>query len=187
MSETREYFDQVAEAWDHIRAGYFDDRVREAAIRRSDVTHEMVVADVGTGSGFMAEALAKAVKQVIAIDDSPKMLKVARQKFAEQGLTNVDFRRGNIQALPLPAASVDGVFANMVLHHAPEPEVAIVEMARILKPGGLVVITDLDTHRHEWMREELQDLWLGFERAQVASWLQDAALTHTYVEGIGLQ
>jgi ubiquinone/menaquinone biosynthesis C-methylase UbiE len=71
---------------------------------------------------------------------------------------------------------VDAVLANMVLHHAPDPPAAIREMARVLKPGGRLVITDADTHSHEWLRTEQHDRWLGFARSDIERWFRDASL-----------
>jgi len=73
------------------------------------------------------------------------------------------------------------VLANMVLHHAPDPPRAISEMARALKPGGTLVITDADTHTHEWLRTEQHDRWLGFDRADIARWFRDAGLDNVSV------
>jgi ubiquinone/menaquinone biosynthesis C-methylase UbiE len=84
--------------------------------------------------------------------------------------------------LPLDDATLDGIFANMYLHHAPEPLAAIKEMARVLKPGGALCITDLDTHDHTWQREQMADLWLGFERTDIQKWLMEAGLTEIDVD-----
>jgi arsenite methyltransferase len=78
----------------------------------------------------------------------------------------VEYLLSDVQPLQLPDESVDAVFANMLLHHCPDPLAAILKMARILKPGGRLVITDVDTHAHEWMKAEMADVWLGFERGQ---------------------
>lgn len=185
MSTVREYFAAVAEQWDEMRADYFDESVREAAIARAGLSADMVVADVGTGTGFMAEGLAPLVQRVYAIDASAEMLRVLEQKLRQQGVANVEMRQGDGLALPLDDASVDAVFANMVLHHIVEPPLALAEMVRVLKPGGRVVITDADEHDHEWMRTEMADVWLGFDRGQVRRWLEAAGLTDVDVDCTG--
>ncbi|MEM8862776.1 MAG: methyltransferase domain-containing protein, partial [Chloroflexota bacterium] len=71
---------------------------------------------------------------------------------------------------------VDAVFGNMYLHHDSDPAVAIVELARILKTGGKLVLTDLDAHEEAWMHEEMADVWLGFDREQIKAWFEKAGL-----------
>ena len=115
-----EYFERVAEQWDTLRDGYFTESVREAAIARAYLRPEMVVADVGSGTGFMAAGLAPLVRQVVALDGSPAMLDVARRNLA--GLANVSFRLDDGHGLAaVDDDSVDAVFANMYLHHCPDP------------------------------------------------------------------
>ena len=174
------YFERVADQWDTLRAGYFQEEVREAAIAHAYLRPEMTVADVGSGTGFMAGGLAPLVSHVYVLDGSAAMLEVARGNLA--ALTNVEFRQTDGHILPLPDASVDAVFANMYLHHCPDPVAALREMARVLKPGGRLAITDMDAHTHAWMREEMADEWLGFDRGQIKSWLREADLVNVLVD-----
>jgi arsenite methyltransferase len=183
MTMTRasaEYFEKVAEQWDELRGGYFNESVREAAIARAYLRPEMVVADIGTGTGFMAAGLAPLVRQVIAVDGSPAMLEAARRNLA--GVSNVTFRLADGAALPFENGSLDAVFANMVLHHCPDPAAAIAEMVRVLRPGGRLVITDMDKHDNEWMHKEMADEWLGFDRGAVKSWLRESGLVNAIVD-----
>jgi ubiquinone/menaquinone biosynthesis C-methylase UbiE len=90
-------------------------------------------------------------------------------------------RRADAASLPLATGEVDAVLANMVLHHAEDPPAAIADMARALKPGGTLVITDADTHTHEWLRTEQHDRWLGFARDDVARWFRAAGLEEVTV------
>lgn len=173
MDETQAYFDQVAGQWDEMRRRFFGDGVRRAAVDAARVTAGSLVADVGTGTGFLAEAALDAGAHVIGIDVSEGMLNQVRGRFAGRPF---EAREGGVDALPLADGEVDAVFANMVLHHAPDPPAAIREMARALKPGGTLVITDADTHTHEWLRTEQHDRWLGFDRADVARWFEAAGL-----------
>jgi arsenite methyltransferase len=169
-----QYFDQVAGEWDGARAGYFSEDVRTAAIARASLRQEMTVADVGAGTGFMTFGLAPLVHKVHVLDGSPAMLENARRNLAQ--FTNLEFHLADGQALPLPDGSVDVAFANMYLHHCPDPLAAMCEMVRILKPGGRLVITDVDDHDHTWMKTEMADVWLGFEREQVRVWFHEAGL-----------
>jgi ubiquinone/menaquinone biosynthesis C-methylase UbiE len=176
--DTREYFESVAHKWDEMRRQFFGEGVRNAAIAAADIESSSVVADVGVGTGFLAEGALAAGARVIGIDSSDRMLAEARRRFAEQ---RFEARAGDIESLPLNRAEVDVVLANMVLHHAPDPPQAIREMSRVLKPGGRLVITDADTHTHEWLRTEQHDRWLGFERADIAHWFSDAGLVNVTV------
>ena len=174
------YFDRVAGDWDEIRAGYFTEAVRESAIAHAYLRSEMEVADVGSGTGFIAAGLAPLVSRVYALDGSPSMLDVARRNLA--AYDNVVYQTTEGSTLTLPDASVDAALANMYLHHCTDPAASIREMARIVRPGGRLVITDMDRHEHEWMRAEMADEWLGFERAQVKQWLRDAGLVNVLVD-----
>jgi ubiquinone/menaquinone biosynthesis C-methylase UbiE len=176
--DTRQYFDKVAHQWDDMRRTFFGEGVREAAIRAADIRPGLIVADVGTGTGFLAEAALAAGARVIGIDSSAGMLAEVRKRFDHQ---TFEARAGDLDSLPLAVGEVDAVLANMVLHHAPDPPRAIREMTRPLKPGGRLVITDADSHTHEWLRTEQHDRWLGFERADIARWFREAGLEEVTV------
>ncbi|HID64793.1 MAG TPA: methyltransferase domain-containing protein [Anaerolineae bacterium] len=180
-----DYFDAVAEQWDQMRAGYFDESVREAAIAKANLRPDMVVADVGTGTGYVATSLAPLVHKVYGVDASAEMLRVAEENMRQQGLTNVEFKAGDGLNLPFEDNSLDAVFANMYLHHIEEPPQAIAEMVRVLKPGGVLVITDEDEHQHEWLRQEMDDVWLGFDRDQIRRWFVEAGLKEVEVDCTG--
>jgi arsenite methyltransferase len=178
-----EYFQRIAGQWDAIRAGYFTESVREAAIRKVDLRPDMVVADVGAGTGFMAAGLAPLVKKVFVLDGSPAMLEIARQNLKD--FDNLVFQQSDGLSLPLPDESLEAVFANMYLHHMPDPLAAIREMVRLLRPGGRLVITDMDAHPYEWLKDEMADVWQGFERPQIQDWLLAAGLVDVQVDCTG--
>lgn len=180
------YFAQVAEQWDEMRSGYFTEAMREAAIAKaqalsaSPLTARAVVADVGTGTGFMIQGLAPKAARVFGFDASAEMLAVARRNLA--AFDNVTLRQARADRLPIADGALDAVFANMVLHHMPRPAAAINEMARALKPGGVLCLIDLDSHDQEWQREQMADRWLGFERAEVRGWFTEAGLEEVDVD-----
>ncbi len=179
-STSRDYFASVAAQWDDIRAGFFTEAMRDAAIARAMLPPGAIVADVGTGTGFMVAGLLGRAAQIVGFDESTEMLAVARQHFAAH--ETVRFQEAEGQALPAEDNTFDGIFANMYLHHAPDPAAAIWEMSRILKPGGVLVITDLDSHHQAWMQEAMADRWLGFERTDIANWFAAAGLTAVEVD-----
>ena len=173
MSDTKEYFDKVADQWDTMRRQFFGEGVRRAAIAAADLKPGTVVADVGTGTGFLAEAAVNAGASVIGIDISEGMLAQVSSRLAGR---NFEARLGDTAALPLADGEADAVLGNMVLHHAEDPPAAIREMARALRPGGRLVITDADSHTHEWLRTEQHDRWMGFDRGDIQRWFEAAGL-----------
>lgn len=180
MNDAQVYFAEVAEAWDAIRSGYFTAEMRDAAIAGAQLPAQAVIADVGTGTGFVIAGLLDTAARLVGFDASEEMLAVARRNFAP--FNHVSFELAEGDALPVEDGQFDAVFANMYLHHAPDPGAAIAEMARILKPGGKLVITDLDSHNQEWMQDTMADRWLGFDRAQVRDWFAAARLQEIDVD-----
>ena len=185
MKDSREYFDSVAPEWDRIREGYFSSAVRDKAIELAGINSETTAADIGTGTGFMLEAIAPLVKKVIGVDNSTRMLSIAQSKLPEKLRPKVEFRLGEMDHIPLKDKEVNAVFANMALHHAADPLKAIKEMSKVCAPGGVVFITDLDEHPHEWFRQEMADRWLGFQRQQVREWFLSAGLKEVEVGSAG--
>ncbi len=181
--ESSEYFEQVAGSWDQISAGYFGKAVRDAAIAKAYLRPEMTVADVGSGTGFVAAGLAPLVKQVHVVDGSAAMLEVARKNLGEFG--NVEYHEADGASLPFADRVLDAVFANMYLHHMANPLAAIREMVRVLRPGGRLVITDMDEHPYAWLKEEMADVWQGFQRDQVRGWFKEAGLVNVIADCTG--
>ncbi|MEQ6359630.1 class I SAM-dependent methyltransferase [Thermoanaerobacter thermohydrosulfuricus] len=179
------YFDNIAHNWDELRKCYFPDelktRVTEGMVKDKDI----IAADIGTGTGFIALELAKVLYSVIAIDVSSEMLKMAQKKAEKEGLKNLLFIKGKMQDIPLMDGSVDLVFTNMALHHVDDPLKGIQEMHRILKPGGVITIIDVEKHEFEWAREEMCDVWLGFDRKEIAEWMQIVGFKNISVEFSG--
>jgi arsenite methyltransferase len=178
----KDYFDQVASRWDTMRQSFYSEQVREKTLAVAGVKRGAVAADVGAGTGFITEALVRAGLRVIAVDQSEAMLAEMRRKFAD--VQGIEYHLGNGESLPIPDETCDYAFANMFLHHAEYPEQAIREMARILKPGGVLVITDLDEHGFTFLREEHHDRWLGFRREDVRRWFIQAGLKRVRVDSI---
>jgi ubiquinone/menaquinone biosynthesis C-methylase UbiE/DNA-binding transcriptional ArsR family regulator len=137
----------------------------------------MTIADLGSGDGGSAVLLSQNAVKVIGVDSSEKMLAVARDRVQRAGISNVDFRLGEMEELPIDGAAVDLVFFSQSLHHAAHPERALREAARILRPGGRIVILDLAKHRFEEARELYADEWLGFSEAEMEEMLSGAGFS----------
>lgn len=185
--DVQAFFERVATDWDTMRLSYYDGRVIERMAEVSGADGGMTVADVGTGTGFVAAGIAPRAGWVLAVDNSPAMLAVARKNLAELGVKNVELLEGDVATLPLKDGSVDAAFANMVLHHAEDPAAMLREMARVVRPGGTVAITDEVAHPYAWMREEHADVWLGFTREQTDSFFRGAGLENLGHESLGMQ
>lgn len=180
---SKEYFQDVASQWDTMRKGFFSDDIREKACSVADVQKGKVAADIGAGTGFVSEALLHHGLNVIAVDNSRKMLDQIKKKFGSA--SNIDYRLGESEKLPIDNDAVDYAMANMFLHHVENPSTAIEEMVRILKPGGKLVITDLDEHHYEFLRTEQHDRWMGFQREDIKNWFLKAGLKNVTVDCAG--
>ncbi|MBI4787395.1 MAG: methyltransferase domain-containing protein [Chloroflexi bacterium] len=177
---SKAYFDKVANQWDQMRTSFFSKEVRDEAYAVAGVRAGESAADIGAGTGFIAEGLRERGLNVIAVDHSEAMLAELRKRF-----DGIDCRLGGEDHLPITSAAVDYAFANMYLHHVENPAAAIGEMARTVKPGGKLVITDLDEHTFEFLRTEQYDRWMGFRREDVRRWFEHAGLRNVVVDCVG--
>ncbi len=135
------------------------------------------VADIGCGEGDLTLLLARFTTRVTAVDLSSQMLRVVQERCKEAGVSgSVSVEKGDLERLPVKADSQDAVFLSQVLHHAARPLKALEEAARILKPGGQMILLDLSKHNQEWVREEWADQWLGFDARELRNWLKAVGL-----------
>jgi ArsR family transcriptional regulator len=132
------------------------------------------VADLGSGEGLLAELLARRCRRVIAVDNSEKMVAFGARKAKRNGLANLEFRLGDLESPPIDDASVDLVVLSQALHHAEHPGRAVHAAARILRPGGRVMILDLVKHRFARSHELYGDRWPGFAESDLHRWLEEA-------------
>jgi ubiquinone/menaquinone biosynthesis C-methylase UbiE len=177
---SKKYFDKVSSQWDDMRKSFFSESVREKAFSVAGIQAGKIAADIGAGTGFMTEGLIRERLHVIAVDQSNAMLDEMRKRFSE--VDCIEYRLGESEKLPIPDGSVDYAFANMYLHHVEFPLKAIKEMMRILKPGGKLVITDMDTHTFEFLKREHHDRWMGFDRIDVKKWFEEAGFKNVEVD-----
>jgi ubiquinone/menaquinone biosynthesis C-methylase UbiE len=141
---------------------------------------QMVIADLGAGEGTFSQLLALRAKEVIAVDNSEKMVEFGAALARKHKLKNLKFRAGDLESLPIPDATVDLAFFSQSLHHAQHPEKAVAEAARILKPGGRIAILDLQRHQFEEAREMYADVWLGFTEVELQRFLKRAGFRSVY-------
>jgi ubiquinone/menaquinone biosynthesis C-methylase UbiE/DNA-binding MarR family transcriptional regulator len=134
----------------------------------------MVIADLGAGEGTFSQLLARRSKKVIAVDNSEKMVEYGRELARKHGVKNLEYRKGDLEEVPIKDAAVDLAFFSQALHHAQHPERAVAEASRILRPGGRIVVLDLLRHSYEEARELYADLWLGFTEVEVTRFLRQA-------------
>lgn len=170
-SRSREFFSSAAGEWDRLRAELFGAGA-ELAPLLGLLDPEWAVGDLGCGTGSSAVALAPFVARVIAVDESPEMLDAAGRRLA--GRTNVELRRGSLEALPVDDGALDAAVLCLVLHHVADPPAALAEVARALAPGGRLLVVDMTPHDRERYRREMGHVWLGFADDQLAAWLEEA-------------
>lgn len=173
----RAYFRDNAAEWDRIRSFHIDDRQVEAALLALIPDSPVIDAlDIGTGTGRMLQLLAPVVSKAVGVDSSREMLSVARANLADPDYTNCAVRQADMYQLPWPDSAFDLVVAHMVLHFADDPAAAVSEAARILRPGGQLLIVDFASHDIEELRSKFAHRRLGFRRSEVDAWCAEAAL-----------
>lgn len=132
----------------------------------------LVIADMGAGEGTLSQLLARTAKQVIAIDNSPKMVEYGARIATENGYKNLEYRLGDLEEPPIDSESVDVVLFSQALHHAARPQRAVESAFRILKPGGRILILDLASHTYEQAKELYAHVWLGFSGVELHAMLE---------------
>lgn len=176
-ARAQDYFTENAARWDDIRGLHVDEAEVERALLAAFAGRKVrELVDMGTGTGRVLELLAPGIERGIGIDLSREMLAVARANLERAGLSHCMVRQGDVTQLPLPAASADAVTIHQVLHYAADPAALVAEAARVLRPGGLLVVVDFAPHDQESLRDQHAHRRLGFADAEVAGWLRAAGL-----------
>lgn len=171
------YFRDNAAQWGRIRSLYVDEREVEGALLELLPPGEVrELLDLGTGTGRMLEVFAPRVEHAVGIDLSREMLAVARVNLERANLRNCSLRRGDMYQLALPGASFDAVIIHQVLHYAERPDEAVREAARVLRPGGRLVIVDFMPHALEFLRTDHAHCRLGFADEEILDWCREAGL-----------
>ncbi|MGC1301910.1 MAG: metalloregulator ArsR/SmtB family transcription factor [Caulobacteraceae bacterium] len=176
-TEAQAYFARNAARWDEIRSLYVaEDAVEAAILRAAGAGPYRRLIDLGTGSGRMLTLLGPNAAHAIGLDLSQQMLNIARAHTAEMGLERVELRHGDIHATGLPAETADRVVIHRVLHYLGDPAGAVSEAARLLSPGGRLLIVDFAPHGLEYLREAHQHRRLGFSDEEIGRWMDQAGL-----------
>jgi ubiquinone/menaquinone biosynthesis C-methylase UbiE len=171
------YFRAHAADWDHIRALYVAESEVEAAMGQALGRGPFkLLLDLGTGTGRILQLFADRYERGLGLDLNQAMLAYARSKLSKSALARAQVRHGDIYALALPDAVADAVVMHQVLHFLSDPALAIREAARVLAPGGRLLIVDFAPHDLEFLREKFAHDRLGFAPGQVTQWMQDAGL-----------
>ncbi len=179
---SEKYFDEVAvrlgknyvpgRSWDAI--GHFLLRL----------VPNITIADLGAGEGMISQLLAERAKKVFCIDSSKSMVRIGKELSKKNKLSNLTYKHGYIEKVPLPASSVDLALMSQSLHHARRPDTALTEAFRILKQNGQLIVLDLKKHQFEKARELYGDQWLGFAENQLYRMVKEAGFRKVKVQTV---
>ena len=170
-TRSQQFFSSAAGQWDRFRDELFGDRFHLNALVAL-IDPDWVVGDLGCGTGQVTAALAPFVARVVAVDASSEMLQTAKERVG--AASNVDLRRGDLEALPIDDERLDAAVLALVLHHVPDPAKALKDVARVVRPGGRVLIIDMLPHDRDGYRQQMGHVWLGFADDHIRTLLSDA-------------
>ncbi len=172
-SASQEFFSSSAGQWDRLRGDLFGTRADVVGLLGL-LDEKWSVADLGCGTGQVAEMLAPFVAEVVAVDESPAMLTAARRRL--KGYDNVSVREGDLGALPIDDESLDAALLFLVMHYTADPAEVLTEIRRVLKPEGRVLIVDMMPHERAEFRNIMGHVWQGFGADELARWTEQAGL-----------
>jgi ArsR family transcriptional regulator len=172
-SASQEFFSTAAGQWDRLRADLFGTRADLVGLLGL-LDETWAIADLGCGTGQVAEMLAPFVAQVIAVDESPAMLNAARKRL--KGHDNVSVREGDLGALPIDDESLDSALLFLVLHYTADPAEVLAEVCRVLKPEGRLLVVDMMPHERSEFRNIMGHVWQGFGGDELSRWAEQAGL-----------
>ncbi len=171
--KTRQFFNTIADHWDTLNGEVLGGFDLAGAVAEAMPAGCGTAVDLGCGTGLVLERMRGRADLVIGVDGSPRMLELSRRRLAEDS-AGVSLRIGELDHLPLRDGEADFACINMVLHHLSDPQAALREIRRVVRPGGLLFAADFDRHTQERMRTDYGDRWLGFDRAALHALLEGA-------------
>ncbi|MEZ5647634.1 MAG: metalloregulator ArsR/SmtB family transcription factor [Alphaproteobacteria bacterium] len=172
-----EYFRNNADDWSKIRGLHIDDEQIDIALKNLILARPVqMLLDVGTGTGRVLELISRHIDSAIGIDTSVEMLAYARAMIEREGLNNCEVRQADMYHLPFSENKFDAITFHMVLHFADDPGAAIAEAARILRPGGRLIVVDFLPHDTASLRDNHAHQWLGFDDNDMTQWLKASGL-----------
>lgn len=178
--ESRAYFDRVAAAFgEQLLPGRTWEGLARALLQLAPRAR---YADLGIGDGLLTLMLSEVAESVTAIDISSEMLQQLAQRARDKGIDNIETVEADIQDLPLPDRSYDVVVLSQALHYARQPDRALAEAARILVPGGRLLVLDLLAHGEDWVREKYHHEHLGFTEQALEALIDEAGFTKVHVQ-----
>ena len=180
--KSQEFFASAAAGWDRLRQDLYGDTFYLSAVLGL-IDPELLVGDLGCGTGQLTETLAPYVKQVVAVDASMDMLDTARSRL-DGAITNVEFRKGELESLPVKDGELDVAVLSLVLHYSPAPAKALSEAARVIRKGGRVLVVDMLPHEHEEYQQQMGHVWLGFSDKQMTRFLTSAGFNDVRVRNL---
>lgn len=176
-ADPKEYYNKVAHNWEDIRKDYYDESIKNHLLNLGILKKDKTVMDLGSGNGYISIAVAKHVKEVIAVDISKEMIKELKKNARINSIKNIQTIQSDDIDIPVEDEAVDVVCANMYLHHKEQPKLAIKEIGRVLKPGGIIFLSDFYEHKDLELKEKMHDIWLGFNSEKIKEWFLNCGFT----------
>jgi ArsR family transcriptional regulator len=180
-AKSQEFFATAAGNWDRLRGELFGDQFFLWALLGL-IDPAIVVGDLGCGTGQLTETVAPYVTRVVAVDASQDMLDAARERVV--AARNVELRKGELESLPIESGELDAAMLSLVLHYSPAPPRALAEVARVLRPGGRVLVVDMLPHERQEYQQQMGHVWLGFSEKQITRFLTNVGFDDVRVRAL---
>ena len=177
-AKSEAFFASAAGGWDRLRSDLFGDAFYLWGVLGL-IDPDLVVADLGCGTGQLTETVAPYVRKVIAVDGSTEMLDAARHRLG--AARNVDLRQGELENLPISTGELDVAMLSLVLHYSPSPGRALAEVGRVVRPGGRLLVVDMLPHERQEYQQQMGHVWLGFSEKQITKFLEGAGFDEARV------